>query len=239
MADMTSPIYSLLAIGDTFTGKSSFLQAVADGVCPKEAPKTTYGCEVHVVEFEGAWFDFYEVGGNNLESQANCKVLAQEYAGYVLFFDLNNLNSLTYLANIVDMMNKVDDSTKVGKFYKWEKAEPVAIVGTKLDLVNVESEAYFKLKQTLLKLLAQCNLERAFYLESSIKYEPELIKQLAPFLKSVRQSGAPQDLKDDSFEAQEVVYQKMPIVGSGQEQEASGSVFDRFWSLFPLARKTD
>jgi len=111
MADKNAPIYPVLVIGDSFTGKSSFFKTLIDGTCPTEPPKLTYGCDIHVVEFEGVWFDFYELGGSNLESQANHKVLAQDYAGYMFFFDLNNTNSLTYLVKIIEIINKIEDSS--------------------------------------------------------------------------------------------------------------------------------
>jgi len=98
--------YKVLVLGDSFTGKTRFLNSLSSEVIVG-SPVPTYGCDVHPILFDDYWFDCYELGGGNFTSQANYKILSALYSGYIFFFDANNVNSLNMIPEFVKSINKV------------------------------------------------------------------------------------------------------------------------------------
>lgn len=58
------------------------------------------------------------------------------------------------------------NSCRKYRLWKWDKPEPVAIIGTKFDLIDVTSSEYQKIKKNLWSVLKKCNIEHSNYIET-------------------------------------------------------------------------
>lgn len=95
----------ILVMGDSFVGKTTFFKGLTNEGKSSDQVESTYGCDIFTLFHEGCWYDFYEIGGANLESEANRKLLSAEYSGYIFVFDSNNIKSLEVIPNFISQIN--------------------------------------------------------------------------------------------------------------------------------------
>ena len=104
-----------LVLGDSFTGKTTFLTYInCDSI---DSSKPTYGCDIHPIQMSDSWFYCYELGGGYFTSPANYAILSAKYSGYVFFFDANNINSLKAIPEFINSITRVTNHESKGEYF--------------------------------------------------------------------------------------------------------------------------
>eukprot|EP00127_Corallochytrium_limacisporum_P002728 Clim_evm37s136 gene=Clim_evmTU37s136 len=100
--DVTSvPKIRILVVGDTGTGRSSFLRALCEGKASQTGVPSTIGCNVEVYLYESksgpVFVEFYDVSGSLDNEAARSVFYTYAKDGLMLVYDMTNLRSMQNL----------------------------------------------------------------------------------------------------------------------------------------------
>ncbi|XP_070506502.1 rab-like protein 3 isoform X2 [Chironomus tepperi] len=144
----------IIVVGDSFCGKSSFVNLVANNEILYNSP-TTVGCAIEVKLHEYKedtsqqkqfFIEFFDVGGSMSTMNAR-SVFYQQTNGIILVHDLTNRKSQQNLKNwLIEIINKDGKDVLKGNNASLEDIDteqflgicqiPILVVGTKNDLID-------------------------------------------------------------------------------------------------------